>query len=575
MKQKSPLQTAYGKFKAVVFSTVLFSFVINTLLFVGPLYMLQIYDRVLSSRNETTLIMISLIAVFLLMAFGIMEFIRSRMLVSAGLQFDGVLSNAVFSRAVKAQLSNPNGGAQYILPDIDRIREFITGQGILTFFDALWVPLFILMCFLFHPYLGLIALGGAIVIFILAFVNDAMTRDRLKEANNYGQGANQFASTVLQNAEVIQPMGMSKMLGQRWHNRHVTMLDFQASASSKAGGIMAFSKFVRMTLQSAVLGMGAYLALQQEITPGIMIAASIIMGRALTPVEQSVGQWKQFVAARQSHQRLSQLFDGAEEEERTELPRPKGLINVEQLNAFAPGTRTLILKAVDFKIDPGETFAVVGPSGSGKSTLLRTLVGVNPIASGSVRLDGAELDHWDADQLGCYLGYLPQDVKLFSGSISENISRFTEDETGEVVKVSKAAGVHEMILRLEEGYETQTGDNGHQLSGGQRQRVGLARALYGNPQFVVLDEPNSNLDSDGETSLLNAIVALKKAKVTVVVATHKTNILAACDRILVLKDGAMQALTTPQELFKPADKAGAPSVNTGSMKTTPSVVNIK
>jgi len=569
MEKQSPLQAAYKKFKVVLLATVVFSFFINMLLFVGPLYMLQIYDRVLSSRSETTLVMLSLIGLFLLMAFGLMEFIRSRLLVSAGLQFDKVLSNATFGRAVKAQVANPNGGFQYILSDIDKIREFITGQGILTFFDALWVPLFLAMRFMFHPYLGTIALGGAIVIFILAFVNDFITRNQLKDANNAAQGANHFASTALQNAEVIRPMGMGKELGQRWADRHNSMLNAQAGASNKAGAVMAFTKFIRMTLQSAVLGMGAYLALGQEITPGVMIAASIIMGRALTPVEQSVAQWKQFVSSRQAHERLSSMFGNiTADEERTELPEPKGVIAVEQLSSFAPGTRAVILKNINFKIDGGETLAVIGPSGSGKSTLLRSLVGGHPAASGTVRIDGAEIDHWDAEQLGRYLGYLPQDVKLFSGTIAENISRFTSDESDEVVEVATLAGVHDMILRLQDGYETQVGENGHQLSGGQRQRIGLARALFGTPKLIVLDEPNSNLDNEGEAALLNAIKMMKDANVTIVIATHKTNLLAVCDKILILEEGAVKAFTTPKELFKPAASAAAQPI-------VPTVVNVQ
>lgn len=560
-KALSPLQQAYRKFRAIILATVIFSFAINMLLFVGPLYMLQIYDRVLASRSETTLLMLSGIGLFLLIAFGVMEFIRSRLLVSAGLQFDSVLSNAVFGRAVKAQLNNPNGGAQYILSDIDKLREFITGQGILTFFDALWVPIFIAMTFLFHPVLGIISLAGTIVIFIMAFVNNYVTRKPLEDANNAAQGANHFANTVLQNAEVIRPMGMGKNLGTRWYNGHINMLSSQSNASNKAGAVMAFSKFIRMTLQSAVLGAGAYLALKQQITPGVMIAASIIMGRALTPVEQSVAQWKQFIGARQAHKRLAGLFTAVEADtKRTELSTPKGNVAVEGLSTFAVGTRTVILNNINFRITAGETLAVVGPSGSGKSTLLRSLVGGHPIAAGTIRLDGAELEHWDIDQLGQYLGYLPQDVKLFSGTIAENISRFSDHDCDEeIVKIAKLAGVHDMILHFKDGYETQVGDNGHQLSGGQRQRVGFARALFGNPKLVVLDEPNANLDSDGENSLMEAITLLKARGTTVVIATHKTNLLAICDKVAVLQAGVLKSFTTPETLLTPQNTKNKPA----------------
>ena len=562
----TPLQRAYDKFRAVVVTTFVFSFAINLLLFAAPLYMLQIYDRVLGTRNENTLVMISLITLFMMMVYGVLEYIRSRMLVRAGMQFDEVLSQSLFSRAVKMRLSNPNAGAEQILSDGDKVREFLTGTGIIAFFDAPWVPVFIIVCFLFHPWLGYLALGGALVIFALALINEYATRRELKSANNAAHGASQFASTVLQNAEVIRSMGMEKALGERWQQRHGEMLAAQAGASDKAGTIMTFQKFFRMVLQSAILGLGAYLALYQEITPGIMIAASIMMGRALQPVEQGVAQWKQFVTARQAHERLTKMFAMiAGDEERTELPTPEGNVTVENLTSFLPGTRTPFLKNINFAVNPGETLAIIGPSGSGKSSLIRHLVGVWPAAAGTVRIDGAEVAHWNADQLGQYLGYLPQEVRLFAGSISENISRFRESDSESVVKAATMAGVHDMVLRLPQGYETQVGDNGQQLSGGQRQRVGLARAVYGLPKIVVLDEPNSNLDSEGENALFEAIKAMKAAGVTVILVTHKTNLLAISDRVLILRDGAMQAFTTPQELFKPT--------NAGVVQAVPSPVN--
>lgn len=433
------------------------------------------------------------------------------------------------------------------------LREFMTGTGILTFFDAPWTPLFIGVCFIFHPWLGYLALAGSIVIFALALVNEYATKKQLKDANTAAQGATQFASAVLQNAEVIRSMGMEKSLGNLWKGRHSTMLAAQASASDKAGAIMTFQKFFRMAIQSAILGLGAYLAIQHEISPGIMIAASIMMGRALQPVEQGVAQWKQFITARQAHARLKNLFDNVPgDEQRTQLPIPKGLIAVENLSSVIPGTRTPFLKNINFLVNPGETLAIIGPSGCGKSSLIRHLVGVWPAAAGTVRIDGADITHWDAEQLGQHLGYLPQEVRLFAGTIAENISRFTGGESEAVIKAAQMAGVHEMIMRLPNGYETQTGDNGQQLSGGQRQRVGLARAMFGTPRIVILDEPNSNLDSDGENALFEAIKIMKSAGQTVVLVTHKTNLLAISDRALVLRDGAVQAFTTTQELFKPA-----------------------
>jgi PrtD family type I secretion system ABC transporter len=331
------------------------------------------------------------------------------------------------------------------------------------------------------------------------------------------------------------------------------MLNAQASASDKSGAILTFQKFFRMTLQSSILGLGAYLALHQEITPGIMIATSIMMGKALAPVEQGVAQWKQFIAARQAHERLTKLFTTIPaDEEKLELPHPKGLLSVEQLTSMAPGSRTPFLKGINFSVQPGQTVAIVGPSGCGKSSLIRHMVGAWPAVSGSVRIDGADISHWNAEQLGQHLGYLPQEVRLFAGTIAENISRFTNDDPEAVVKAAIMAGVHDMILRLPDGYQTQVGDNGQQLSGGQRQRVGLARAMFRLPRVIILDEPNSNLDSEGENALLEAVKVMKGQGITVVLVTHKTNLLAVCDRVLVLKDGAVQAFTTPQELFRPA-----------------------
>ncbi|MEM6305727.1 MAG: type I secretion system permease/ATPase [Pseudomonadota bacterium] len=557
MKPKSPLAQAYGRFRAILGTTVLFSFFSNLLMFVGPLYMLQVYDRVLASRNENTLIMISAISIALLVTYGLLEFIRSKLLVRAGLQFDDMLANPAFNRVIRHQLANPNGSAQVTLQDVDRVREFLTGQGILAFFDAPWVPLFLALCFAFHPWLGGVATVGAVIIFILALANEFSTRSLLQEAGSANQGATHFINTTMQNAEVIRAMGMEKQLTKRWMEQHDTVLDKQARASGRAGAIMASSKFVRMSLQIAILGTGAYLAILQEISPGIMIAASIVMGRALAPVEQAVGQWKQFVAARQSHHRLTTIFGMLDdEEERMELPTPKGSIAVQSLIATAPGAKSgggskpALLKGITFAVNAGEVLAVIGPSGSGKSTLVRHLVGAMQPASGTVRLDGTELQHWDPEQLGKHMGYMPQDVKLFRGSVAENISRFV-DKPGdaEIVQAAQLSGAHEMIQTLGDGYDTDVGDGGQSLSGGQRQRVGLARAIFRLPNIVVLDEPNSNLDAHGEQALAACIKELKKRGKTVVIVTHKANLLAMTDKTLMLVNGQIEKFGPTREMF--------------------------
>ena len=566
MRKKTSLELAYGRFRSTFIATIIFSFFTNLLMFVGPLYMLQIYDRVLSSRNEMTLIMISVIAIALLISYGLLEFTRSRLLVRAGMQFDEVLANPVFHRVVQQQTAKPGGNAQVALNDIDKVREFMTGQGILAFFDAPWVPLFLALCFAFHPWLGIVATIGALIIFALALTNEFATRNALQDASKAAQGANHFVSTTMQNAEVIRALGMEKQLTKRWLNQHDDMLIHQAKASDRAGSIMASSKFVRMSLQVAILGVGAYLAIQQLISPGIMIAASIVMGRALAPVEQAVGQWKQFVNARSSHKRLKQLFDQVgDEEERTELPDPKGNLKVEGLFATVPGTRDTLLRGITFSVEAGEVLAVIGPSGSGKTSLVKHLVGAIPPAGGAVRLDGTEMHHWDPDQLGRFLGYLPQDVKLFGGSVAENISRFEEDPNdADVIAASKMSGAHDMVQTLANGYETNVGDGGMFLSGGQRQRVGLARAVYRSPSLVVLDEPNSNLDSEGEKALMSCIQQLKSAGKTVVLVTHKTNLLALTDKTLMLMNGTVEKFGPTTEFFQ---KQKAPERAQGSAQT--------
>jgi PrtD family type I secretion system ABC transporter len=563
MSEQNSLKAAYGKFRATFIATLVFSFFLNMLMFVGPLYMLQVYDRVLSSRNEMTLLMITAIAIALLISYGLLEFTRSRLLVRAGLQFDELLASPVFHRVVKERTAKPDSNVQIVLRDMDRVREFMTGQGILAFFDAPWVPLFLALCFAFHPWLGFVATGGAVVIFILALCNEFLTRKHLQDANQAGQGADHFVNATMQNAEVIRALGMEKQLTKRWQNQHQEMLAHQARASDRSGSIMAGSKFVRMSLQVGILGVGAYLAIHQQISPGIMIAASIVMGRALAPVEQAVGRWSQFVGARSSHARLKQLFEGIlEQENRTELPKPTGKLTVEQLFAVVPGTRDTLLKGISFSVEPGEILAVIGPSGSGKSSLVRHIVGAMTPAGGAVRLDGTEVHHWDPEQMGRYTGYLPQDVKLFGGTVAENISRFEDQpEDADVVAAATLAGAHDMIQRLSNGYETQVGDGGMFLSGGQRQRVGLARAVYRYPSLVVLDEPNSNLDSLGEKALISCIKELKSMGKTVVLVTHKPNLLALSDKTLMLMNGTAEKFGPTEDFFQKKPH-GAESGNT-------------
>ena len=533
------------------FSTaIVFSFFTNLLVFVSPLYMLQIYDRVITSRNETTLYAITLIAAYLLLVYAVLEMLRSRVLVRAGILFDEKIAEPIFNAVHRGNLRQPNGGHSQALRDVDSVREFLTGAGLIAICDVPWVPIFVVACFILHPWFGWIAIGGSLLIFGLTMLNEALTYKLLSHASRASIAANQQAQATLRNGEVLHAMGMLDALRSLWSISHGKVISWQAHASDRAGVIVASTKFVRMFLQTAILGTGAYLAIQKEISPGAMIAASIIIGRALAPVELVVGNWKGLTAARNGYKRLKQLLAIAGDDiERMNLPRPEGRIELENVVAGAPGQRRAILNGVTFALPPGEVVGIVGPSAAGKSTLARVITGVWKTAGGAVRLDGSDMSHWDPQILGRYIGYLPQDVELFSGTIAQNICRFQDAEGEEIVKVAQLAGCHEMIQQLGEGYDTQIGDGGHALSGGQRQRIALARSLYGNPCLIVLDEPNASLDAAGEEALLFAVQKMRASGSTVIIITHKVNILAVTDKIVVMGNGQVQAFGARDEIL--------------------------
>jgi ATP-binding cassette subfamily C protein len=540
-KRIALLHEAIKGTRAGFVSAIIFSLFINLLAFVGPLYMLQIYDRVITSRNVTTLIVLTLIAAFLLIAYALLEKVRSAVLVRLGLLFAARARAPLFNAVLRGTLLQPSGGHSQALRDLDTLREFLTGTGLISFCDAPWAPIFVVGCFILHPWYGLVATAGAVLIFALAVANEFMTRGQLKTASVNSVMAASYASATFRNAEVLYAMGMLNGLRQRWLTRQDQGLKLQAVASDRAGYLIAASKFVRAFLQIAILGVGAYLSIEQESTPGAMIAASIIMGRALAPVEMAVANWKLFIAARAAFERIRGLLIMLPEETpKMALPPPEGHISVENIIAAPPGSKEAVLRGVSFALQPGEILGVVGPSAAGKSSLARVLVGVWAPAVGKVRIDGSDLSHWNIDQLGRHIGYLPQDVELFSGTIAENISRFGEQDAENIIAAAKMAGVHEMIQLMPAGYNTQIGDGGQALSGGQRQRIGLARALYGNPAFIVLDEPNASLDSDGEAALLTAIQVLRQQRCTLLLITHKTNILAIVDKIMILSGGQVQ-----------------------------------
>jgi PrtD family type I secretion system ABC transporter len=544
------LQSAKRRIRGAVVAVVVFSFFINLLMFVAPLYMLQVYDRVLTSRNETTLVMLTILAIGALALFGGLELIRSRVLVRMGARLDELLSEATFRAAFRRTLRDQRPGYGQLLRDLDQIREFISGSGLTALCDAPWVPLFLALVFFFHPLLGLVATVAAVVIFTLALSNELLTRGPIRSASRETNRANTFVETALRNSQAAAAMGMTPNLEQRWRGYHRGALGDQARASDRAGTILATSKAMRMGFQVAILGTGAYLVLQQATTPGTMIAASIVMGRALAPVEQAVGQWRAFVNARTAYDRLRNMIGVAESPASMPLPAPEGRLTVERAVVVPPGGKTPVVKGVSFELEPGEMLGIIGPSGAGKSTLARSLLGVWPLGNGHVRLDGAEIWDWESDELGPYLGYLPQDIELFDGTASENIARFGEVDHDKVVAAAQLAGVHEMILRLPDGYDTWIGPGGQVLSGGQQRGVALARALYGDVRLVVMDEPNANLDQEGEQQVLKALSELKERKVTTVVITHRPQMLASADRIITLRDGQVAAAGPRDEMFK-------------------------
>ena len=548
-KTGSSLGNALAASRSAFVSVGVFSFCINLLMLTMPLYMLQVYDRVLTSRSFDTLIMLSVLALGLMSMNGLLEFVRARVLVRVGARLDQALSPQVFGSVVAQRLRGGDEQGQP-LRDLETLRTFLTGSALHAFDDSPWTPLFIALIFVFHPLLGTIALVGAILLFALAVLGEFLTRRPLAEASHQSMRANRFADSTFRNAEAIEAMGMRPALEKRWLERHVAALAYQARASDRAGSLTAAVKFVRPVLQMSMLGFGAYLAIQQVITPGVMIAASIILGRALAPVEAAINGWRSFVGARGAHGRLNDLLGEAEDATPDmALPAPSGRLAVEVGSAGPPALTKPVLRRINLALEPGEALGVIGPSAAGKSSLARLLVGVWKPQSGHVRLDGADIYDWNPVELGPHVGYLPQDVELFDGSVADNIARFTEADPAAVVAAAQRAGVHEMILQLPDGYDTLIGESGGVLSGGQRQRIALARALFGPPALVVVDEPNSNLDSEGEVALHEAIAWLKSEGRTVVIISHRPNILNQVDKILLLREGRIDELGPAQEVL--------------------------
>jgi ATP-binding cassette subfamily C protein len=519
-------------------TAAVFSLGINLLYLAAPLYMLQIYDRVISSASHTTLVMLTIAVLMAFVCLAALDLVRARILTRAGVRLDRKLGGRVLAATVESAGKGTQLGAQS-LRDFDNFRQFFTGTGVHAIFDAPWAPIYIVVIFMLHPALGLFALVAGLVLVGMALLNERATRQPIKEsseaaAKNYG-----FTETSLRNWEAVQALGMLPGLLQRWSRDRNKMIERQTTAGDRGAAAQSTIKFLRMAVQSVILGIGAYLVIERHITVGAMFAASILLGRALQPIELTVGNWRNLISARNAYDRVKTLLAVIPRPAaKLELPRPTGRVAVERVTYGIKGAARPILMNVSFAIEPGEVVAIIGPSGAGKSTLARHLVAVLAPTTGAVRLDGADVAKWPHDQLGQYVGYLPQDIELFADTVANNICRFRESDDASIIEAAQLAGVHELILALPNGYDTQVGEGGAMLSGGMRQRIALARAVFGNPSLVVLDEPNSNLDTEGDLALAECITELKARRTTVVIIAHRSSTLGVVDKILVMRDGA-------------------------------------
>jgi PrtD family type I secretion system ABC transporter len=550
-EKPSALAGAFREIRPALLAAGGLSVFINLLVFVSPLYTMQIYDRVLTSRNGMTLLLLSLIALALFVSYAVLEHFRSRVLVQTGIRFDEIVSGEAFETALAQALRTGSSHHVQLLRDVDTLRDVLSGGVITSLMDAPWTPIFLAICFLLHPLIGIVALLGALAILAIAFLNERLTKAPLIAASYKSLNALDRLTSSLRNAEAIRGLGMGSAVRSAWSATHGEALIESATAGERGGMLLAISKFLRMAIQVAIMGVGAYLAIRQEISGGVLFAASLIVGRALAPVEAAVSQWRALVSARTSFSRLDEaLKTRATQRRPMKLPALTGEISVEALTVIVPGSQLPAVAELSFRLAPGEVVAVVGQSGSGKSSLARALVGAWPAAQGCVRIDGNDIRHFDSNLLGQSLGYLPQDVELFAGTVRDNIARFREGVPDEqVVEAAQLASAHSLIQRLPQGYDTVIGDNGAGLSGGQRQRVGLARALFGRPVVVVLDEPNANLDGDGDRALADAIQMLRKRGVTIVIINHRPNLLSLVDKIIFMHEGRIGRAGTRDELL--------------------------
>ena len=555
MKPQTPpseLALAFEPLKPVIYRAIGFSTLISLLALTPTVYMLEVYDRVVNSRSGMTLLMLTLLIVLCYAIMELLEKVRGALMRAAGVQVDDALSKRIYDAMFQGFLKRQVGGSMQVLNDLKVVREFLANPALMAILEAPVALVALALIFAISPVLGWSSVVGAIAQIGVAYMNERATRKPLNEANRSAVGAQQFAEASLRNAHVMESMGMLDAVHARWQKRQQEFLAHQATASEGAGLWTAMSKAVQQVMSSLLLGLGAWLMLNNSLNGGasMMIIGSVLGGRVLAPLSQLVAQWNSVVTVRAAWSRLEMLLAQVPAKPQSmPLPAPKGVLTVEGLMAGAPGQQVPIVRGVQFALSPGEVLAVVGPSASGKTTLARLLVGLWPAMGGKVRLDGADVHTWDKTELGPYLGYLPQGVELLEGSLAENIARFGEVDMAQVEAAARLVGVHELITSLPEGYSSPVGRDGAMLSGGQRQRVGLARALYGKPVFVVLDEPNSSLDEAGDAALASAIAALKQLGTTFVVMTHRTSVLGVADKMLIMRDGAQQAFGPRDEVL--------------------------
>ncbi len=561
----TPLQRALRACRKQFILVGVFSGVVNLLQLTTSIYMMQVFDRVLASRILDTLYFLSLIAIVATLVLALLEAVRGQVMQRLATWVEHRVAPEGFVRALESALR----GRPYrmeALRDLAVCRGFLGSAGALSLYDVPWVPIYLGFIFMLHPIMGFIALGGAVILFGLTLTSELSTSKLLREANTAAMNSQRRAESITRNAEVIDSMGMLPAVIGQWRESVAAMSEPQQRAADRAAMLVAATKFFRLAVQIAILGVGAYLVLQQELTSGASIAGSIIMGRALAPVEQLIGGWKQLVQARQSFRRLQAfLIQPRLRPAGMPLPEPTGRISVERVSYAFPGQGVALIKGVNFSLQPGESLAIIGPSAAGKTTLIRLLIGTLPPSAGTVRLDGADVYQWMREDFGRHVGYLPQDVELFDGTVFTNIARMGEADPAMVYEAAKLAGCHEMILRLPNGYDTQIGDGGQHLSGGQRQLVGLARSMFGRPKFIVLDEPNSNLDGDSEAALTTALERLKEQGTTVILVSHRPTLVQGVDKVLLLKDGALEMFGPRAEVLKrlmsprPAEVPSAPA----------------